>query len=75
MTLSGVRSAATRNELLVSRAFLEACLEERVSQGGPVILDDKQREFLEVLATSATFSSRDVIAVRRELLEAFLAAE
>jgi hypothetical protein len=74
MNLSGVRSAATREELLVSRAFLEACLEERASQGGPVILDDKQREFLEVVATSATFS-RDVIAVRRELLEAFLAAE
>ncbi len=66
--------AASREEILLSREFLEACLEERVSQDGPVVLDDKQRQFLEALATSATFG-RDVIAVRKDLLEAFLAPQ
>jgi hypothetical protein len=72
MNLSGVRSAASRDEIMLSREFLEACLEERVSQDGLVVLDDGQREFLEVVAASATF--RDVIAVRKEHLKAFLAA-
>ena len=72
MKLTGVRLAASRDEILLSREFLEACLEEKMSQDGPVVLDDSQREFLEVVATSATLG--DVIAVREELLEAFLAA-
>jgi uncharacterized protein YbcC (UPF0753/DUF2309 family) len=66
--------AVSREKILLSREFLKACLEERVSQEGPVVLDDKQRQFLEAVATSATFDS-DVVAVGKDLLEAFLAAE
>jgi hypothetical protein len=57
--------------ILLSRVFLEACLEERLSQENPIVLDSGQREFLELVAGSATFST-DVIAVPKELLEAFL---
>ena len=60
--------------ILLSRAFLEACLEERVSQEGHVVLDSRQREFLELVASSATFST-DAFAVPKELLEAFLEQE
>ena len=60
--------------ILLSRAFLEACLEERVSQENPLVLDSGQREFLELVASSATFGM-DAIAVPKELLEAFLAEE
>jgi hypothetical protein len=65
------RSGLSKNEILLSREFLEACLEERVSQEAPLVLDSRQREFLELVASSATF--RDVIAVPKELLDAFLA--
>jgi hypothetical protein len=65
------RSGLPKDEILLSREFLEACLEERVSQEAPLVLDSRQREFLELVASSATF--RDVIAVPKELLEAFLA--
>ncbi len=58
----------------LSRAFLEACLEEKVSQEEPLVLDSRQREFLELVASSATFST-DAFAVPKELLEAFLAQE
>jgi hypothetical protein len=60
--------------VLLSRAFLEACLEEKLSQENPLVLDSDQREFLELVATSVTFGT-DAIAVRKELLEAFLAEE
>ena len=60
----------SKDEILLSRECLEACLEEKVSQEGPVVLDARQRKFLEVVAASATF--RGVIAVPKELLEAFL---
>ena len=62
----------SKDEILLSREFLEACLEERVSQEDPIVLDARQREFLELVAQTATF--RDVIAVPKELLEAFLLA-
>ena len=38
----------------LSRDFLEACLEERSAQEDPLVLDSRQREFLELVATSAT---------------------
>ena len=60
---------------LLSRGFLEACLEERLAQEeqDPIALDARQREFLEWVATSASF--RNAITVPKELLEAFLAAQ
>jgi hypothetical protein len=77
------RSTASKGEtLLLSRVFLEGCLEERLSQEeeeeeeeeeDPIVLDSRQREFLEVVARQATFRV-DVIEVPKELLEAFLAA-
>jgi hypothetical protein len=77
------RSTASKGEtLLLSRVFLEGCLEERLSQEeeeeeeeeeeNPIVLDSRQREFLELVARQATFRV-DVIAVPKELLEAFLA--
>ena len=69
--MSNFASGNAKSKILLSREFLEACLEERVSQEGPAVLDALQREFLELVATSATFS--DTIAVPKELLEAFLA--
>ena len=66
------RSTTSKDEaILLSRAFLEGCLGERVSQEDPIVLDSCQREFLELVASSATF--RDVIEVPKELLETFLA--
>ena len=59
--------------IVLHREFLEACLEERLSQEDPTVLDPRQREFLEVVAASATFS--DVIVVPEELLKAFLAGQ
>ena len=70
------RSTASKDGIsLLSRVFLESCLEERLSQEEektPIVLDWRQREFLELVARSATFRG-DVIAVPKELLEAFLA--
>ena len=57
--------------LLLSRAFLEGCLDERLSQENPIVLDSRQRDFLELVAGSASFT--DPIAVPKKLLEAFLA--
>jgi hypothetical protein len=74
--LTVARSTASKDEIsLLSRVFLESCLEERLSQEeekAPIVLDWRQREFLELVARSATFRG-DVIAVPKELLEAFLA--
>ena len=56
---------------MLSRAFLEGYLEERVFQEDHVVLDSRQREFLELVASSATY--RDAIAVPKKLLEAFVA--
>jgi hypothetical protein len=79
--LTVARSTASKGEIsLLSRVFLEGCLEERLSQEeeeeeekeAPLVLDWRQREFLELVARSATFRG-DVIAVPKELLEAFLA--
>jgi hypothetical protein len=69
------RATGSKGEtLLLSRVILEACLEERLSQEeNPIVLDSSQREFLELVARSATFS--DVIEVPKELLEAFLAGK
>jgi hypothetical protein len=61
----------SKGTIQLSREFLEACLEERVSQEEPVVLDARQRKFLELVAEAATFS--DIIEVPKELLEAFLA--
>ena len=55
----------------LSREFLEACLERRLSQEDPIVLDPRQREFLEVVAASVPFG--DVVMVPEELLRAFLA--
>jgi hypothetical protein len=60
--------------ILLSRAFLETCLNERMSQEDFFVLDSDQREFLELVARSATFS-RDPIVVPKELLDAFLSQE
>jgi hypothetical protein len=73
------RSTASEAETIsLSRVFLEGCLKERLSQEeeeekeAPIVLDWRQREFLELVARSATFRG-DTIAVPKELLEAFLA--
>jgi hypothetical protein len=65
----GLSDASDVEAVLLSRAFLEGCLEERLSQEDPLVLDSRQREFLELVASSATF--RGVIAVPKDLLEAF----
>jgi hypothetical protein len=57
----------------LSRDFLEACLEERLAQEDPLVLDSRQRKFLELVAAKATFN--DVILVSKELVEAFLAGQ
>ena len=64
-------SENSKDKILLSREFLEACLEESLWQEAPVVLDARQREFLELVAQAATF--RNEIAVPKELLEAFLA--
>ena len=64
------RSGLPKDEILLSREFLEACLEERLSQDAPLVLDSRQREFLELVAELASFST-DVIAVPKKLLDAF----
>jgi hypothetical protein len=74
--LTVTRSTASKGETsLLSRVFLEGCLEERLSQEeeeDPIVLDSRQREFLELVARQASFRG-DVIAVPKELLEVFLA--
>ena len=65
------RRENSKGEILLSRKFLDGCLEERASQEDPIVLDARQREFLELVAQAATF--RNEIAVPKELLEAFLA--
>ena len=71
---TGIRSGASKGKtILLSRAFLEGCLKERVSQEDHVVLDARQREFLELVAISATY--RDAIAVPKRLLDAFVAAK
>jgi len=40
----------------------------------PIVLDSRQREFLELIARQASFRV-DVIEVPKELLEAFLAGK
>jgi hypothetical protein len=70
-----IRLVYYKDEIVsLSRAFLEACLEEKLSQKDPLELDSRQREFLELVASSATFST-DAFAVPKELLEAFLEQE
>ena len=72
---TGIRSGASKGEtILLSRSFLEGYLEERVFQEDHVVLNSRQREFLELVASSATFST-DPIVVPKELLVAFLARE
>jgi hypothetical protein len=76
--LSVNRSTASKGETIsLSRVFLEGCLEERLLQEeekAPIVLGSRQREFLELVARSATFRG-DVIEVPKELLEAFLAGK
>jgi hypothetical protein len=68
---AGLAGLTEGEPILLSKAFLERCLEERLlGQDDPLILDPLEREFLELVAVSATF--RDEIAVPKELLEAFL---
>ncbi len=65
-------SIASKGEtILLSRTFLEACLEERLGQDEPIVLNWREREFLEKVAHLATFG--EAIVVPKELLEAFLA--
>ena len=64
-------SESFKGKIRLSREFLEACLDERLSQEGPFVLDARQREFLELVAEAATYC--DTITVPKELLEAFLA--
>jgi hypothetical protein len=63
-------SENAKGQIWLSRELLEAYLEERLSQEGPVVLYAHHREFLELVAEAATYS--DIIAVPKELLEAFL---
>jgi hypothetical protein len=58
---------------VLSRAFLECCLEERLCQEDPIVLDSRSREFLELVAYLAATTFSDEIVVPKELLEAFLA--
>ena len=64
-------SESFKGKIRLSREFLEACLDERLSQEGPFVLDARQREFLELVAEAATYC--DTITVPKELLEAVLA--
>jgi hypothetical protein len=58
---------------VLSRAFLEHCLEERLCQEDPILLDSRSREFLELVAYLAATTFSDEIVVPKELLEAFFA--
>jgi hypothetical protein len=69
--LTDFASGDSKGEILLSREFLEAHLGKRVSGDGFVVLNARQRESLELVTASATF--RDVVAVPKDLLEAFLA--
>ena len=71
MTAVGHSTASEGEILLLSRAFLGACLDERLSQEDLLVLDAHQREFLELVARAAV--TTDAIAVPKVLLEAFLA--
>ncbi len=73
--MSVTRSTVSKGKTIVlSRAYLEDCLEERLSQEqDSIVLDSRQREFLELVARSTTFG--EVIEVPKELLEAFLAGK
>jgi hypothetical protein len=68
---TGPADLSNGETILLSKVFLERCLEERLGRDEPTVLDSREREFLELVARSATF--RDEIAVPKELLEAFLA--
>ena len=69
--MTNIASEDAKSNILLSREFLEACLEERASQQDSIVLDARQREFLELVAQTAPFA--DEIAVPKELLAAFLA--
>jgi hypothetical protein len=72
--VTGGHSTVSKGETVVlSRAFLEDRLEERLGQDQPIVLDPREREFLELVARSAAFG--DEIAVPKGLLEAFLEKE
>ena len=67
-------SAASRDEILISRELLEAFLEERASREEDlVVLTPCQVEFLELVVAYVTFGEE--IVVPKELLEAFLWGE
>ncbi len=61
---------ASEGETLLPRDLLEAFLEEMSARADLTVLTPHQREFLELVAASASYN--DEIVVPRELLEAFL---
>jgi hypothetical protein len=48
-------------------------LEERLCQEDPILLDSREREFLELVACLAATTFSDEFVVPKELLEAFFA--
>lgn len=65
-----VLSEASKGKTVVSRDLLNVFLEKMASREDLIVLTPRQREFLELVATTATF--KDEIMVPRQLLEAFL---
>ncbi len=61
---------ASKGETLVPRDLLEAFLQEMSARADLTVLTPHQREFLELVAASASYN--DEIVVSRELLKAFL---
>jgi hypothetical protein len=66
-------TASKGETIVLSRAFLEGCLEERLCQEDPIVIDSRSREFLELVAYLGATTFSDRIVVPKELLEAFLA--
>jgi len=66
----GSLSGASKGETVVPRDLLKVFLEKMVSRRDLIVLTPRQREFLELVATTATF--KDEIVVPRQLLEALL---
>jgi hypothetical protein len=67
---AGFLTAAFEGETAISRAVLEAILAEAVAHTGPIVLNPRQRRFLELVTRAPIVA--DHIMVPKELLRAFL---
>ncbi|CAA9234489.1 MAG: hypothetical protein AVDCRST_MAG93-1033 [uncultured Chloroflexia bacterium] len=65
-----ILSSTSSDETMVPRDLLEVFLYKTVAHADQIIFTPHQREFLELVATTASFT--DEIVVPRQLLEAFL---